>query len=162
MHNCGLAVLQQLHHSLMSTKRLLHGPCNKPPPGTQGHFFDIYVNSAQFPLPSPVPEMANIDPLDFQKAKRAKQAQARQEQLQGAASAANRSPKGHSMAREESMAAESGIRQLSPVAQAAAASTDAETVYPNKKVTATLPHFCWTAMPAHAECYIATWQWDQA
>lgn len=119
----------------MSTKRLLHGPCNKPPPGTQGHFFDIYVNSSQFPLPSPVPEMVNIDPLDFQKAKRAKQAQARQEQLQGAASAANRSPKGHSMAREESMAAESGVRQLSPVAQAAAASTDAETVYPNKKVS---------------------------
>ena len=95
--------------------------------GMQGHYFDIYVNSAQFPLPSPVPQMASIDPLEYQKAKRAKQALARQQQLQGAASAAERSAKDHSMAREESLAAESGVRQADPVAQAAAASTDAET-----------------------------------
>lgn len=49
----------------------------------QGHYFDIYVNSIQFPLPAPAPEMANIDPIQYQKAKHAKQAEVkRQQQLQ--------------------------------------------------------------------------------
>ena len=105
----------------------------------QGHYFDIYVNSTLFPLPSPAPEMAGQDPLEFQKAKRAKQAEARLQQLQGAGSAANRSLKGHSMARAESLAAESGVRQSSSHAQAAAACTDAETAHgPNKRVSAML------------------------
>lgn len=119
--------------------------------GMQGHYFDIYVNSARFLLPFPVPQMANIDPLEYQKEKQAKQAQARQQQLQGAASAAERSAKDHSMAREETLAAESGVRQANPVAQATAASTDAKTARPNKKVRLT-QYLSASSCPSSSPC----------
>ena len=52
-------------------------------PCLQGHYFDIYVNSPQFPQPWPAPQMTGINPLEFQKAK-----QARLRDQQTAASAA--------------------------------------------------------------------------
>jgi len=51
----------------------------------QGHYFDTYVNSPQFPEPWPAPQMTGINPLEFQKAK---QARLRQRGQQAAASTA--------------------------------------------------------------------------
>ena len=97
----------------------------------QGHYFDIYVNSPQFPEPWPAPQMAGVDPIAHQKAK---QARARHQDQQAAASAAGVGGT-HGASRgahdDESTAAESGVQQ----AKHAAVLADAETAHgPAKRV----------------------------
>ncbi|KAL0050679.1 hypothetical protein WJX82_004874 [Trebouxia sp. C0006] len=90
----------------------------------KGHYFDIYVNSPQFPQPWPAPQMTGINPLEFQKAK-----QARLRDQQTAASAAGPGPQGQSVGMQESLAAESGVQHP----RNAAESTDAETAHGARK-----------------------------
>lgn len=98
-------------------------------PWFQGHYFNIYVNSPQFPEPCPAPQMAGVDPIAHHKAK---QAQLRQREQQTAASAVGVGPQGGSLGVQESMAAESGVQQ----AKRTAVSTDAETAHgPAKRVS---------------------------
>ena len=75
---------------LLSTPKALPASCDVPPcQSLQGHYFDIYVNSPQFPQPWAAPQMAGINPLEFQKAK---QARLREREQQAAASAAGDLP----------------------------------------------------------------------
>ena len=114
----------------------LRAPKKQTIGGLQGHYFDIYVNSPQFPEPWPAPQMAGIDPLQLQKAKQAQRRQANQQQA--AASAAGMGPQEQNMGLHESQAAESGVQHRTTTAESA----DAETAHgPNKRVSQFQMHF---------------------